>query len=348
LEAQELLGRYGVQESAIDTVALPCVDWIDRVPRALQFPPARLQEWSFARSALKVLKGLDAGTRILTREVEIAHGLRGRERVFLEVHRVPGGRLRRRWLLQAAADLAGVVAISEGVEEDLIALGVNPRCIHVAHDGVDLQRFAGLPTRAEARAALGLEERKHLVVYTGGLLEWKGVDGVLTAARLLPEVQFVIAGGMDADVARLRGLAGDLPNLRLDGFQPTDRVALYLAAGDLGLVPNRSTPAISARYTSPLKVFEAMAAGLPLVCSDLPSLRDLLSPEEAEFVAPDDGGALAAGIERLLADEDRRSRLAVAMAARAPHHSWQARAQQLLLWMDEREALRTATRSDGS
>ena len=348
LEAQELLGRYGVQDPAIDTVALPCVDWIDRMPRALQFPPARLQEWSFARSALKVLEGLDAGTRILTREVEIAHGLRGRERVFLEVHRVPGGRLRRRWLLQAAAELAGVVAISEGVEEDLIALGVNPRCIHVAHDGVDLQRFAGLPTRAEARAALGLEEREHLVVYTGGLLEWKGVDGVLTAARLLPDVQFVIAGGMDADVARLRGLAGDLPNLRLDGFQPTDRVPLYLAAGDLGLVPNRSTPAISARYTSPLKVFEAMAAGLPLVCSDLPSLRDLLSPEEAEFVAPDDGRALAKGIERLLTDGDRRSRLAAAMAARAPQHSWEARARQLLLWMDERETLSAPTRSVGS
>lgn len=344
LEAQELLGRYGVQDPAIDTVALPCVDWIERLPRALQFPPARLQEWTFARAALKVMKGLDEKARILTREIEIAYGLRGRERVFLEVHRVPGGRLRRRWLLQAADAVAGIVAISEGVEEDLLNLGVAPQCIHVAHDGVDLQRFSALPTRAEARAALGLEEREHLVVYTGGLLEWKGVDGVLIAARLLPDVQFVIAGGMDADVERLRALATNLPNLRLDGFQPTERVPLYLAAGDLGLVPNRSTPAISALYTSPLKVFEAMAAGLPLVCSDLPSLRALLSSQEAEFVAPDDGQALAAGIERLLADDDRRTRLAAAMAARAPHHSWQARARELLLWMAEREALNAVTR----
>jgi glycosyltransferase involved in cell wall biosynthesis len=240
------------------------------------------------------------------------------------------------------------VAISEGVEEDLIELGVDPRCIRVAHDGVDPRRFANPPTRAVARAALDLEEREHLVVYTGGLMEWKGVDGILAAARLLPDVQFVIAGGMDADVARLRGLASGLPNLRLDGFQPTDRVPLYLAAGDLGLVPNRSTPAISARYTSPLKVFEAMAAGLPLVCSDLPSLRALLSNEEAEFVAPDDGQALAKGIERLLTDGDRRSRLAAAMAARAPQHSWQARARQLLSWMDERETLSAPTRSVGS
>jgi glycosyltransferase involved in cell wall biosynthesis len=348
LESSQLLALYGVHGSAPDTQALPCVDWIDRLPLALQFVPARLQEWTLARSALKVLGLLDGNTRILTREIEVAHGLRGRPRVFLELHRVPGGRLRRRWLRAAAAQVAGIVAISEGVQEDLIDLGISPHGICVAHDGVDLRRFADGPTRSEARIALELTEREHLVVYTGGLLEWKGVDEILVAARLLPDVQFVIAGGMDADVACLRSLATDLPNLRLDGFQPAERVPLYLAAGDLGLVPNRSTPAISARYTSPLKVFEAMAAGLPLVCSDLPSLRALLSSDEAEFVTPDDGRALAAGIEGLLADGDRRSRLAAAMAARAAQHTWQSRARRLLRWMDEREAQGTAAGSPGS
>ena len=91
-----------------------------------------------------------------------------------------------------------------------------------------------------------------------------------------------------------------------------------------------------------------MAAGLPLVCSDLPSLRALLSSDEAEFVTPDDGRALAAGIEGLLADGDRRSRLAAAMAARAAQHTWQSRARRLLRWMDEREAQGTAAGSPGS
>jgi len=112
-----------------------------------------------------------------------------------------------------------------------------------------------------------------------------------------------------------------------------------LRAADLGVVPNRSQPAISARYTSPLKVFEAMAVGLPLVASDLPSLRELLADGvDALLVAPDDPAALAAGIRRLLEDPALRQRLGARMLARAPEHTWDARARRLVAWMETRGA----------
>src|SRR6185295_19644270 len=98
-------------------------------------------------------------------------------------------------------------------------------------------------------------------------------------ARSLPGVYFAIAGGMEQDVRRLRARAGGLANVRIDGFQPPTRVPLYLAAADLAVVSNRAKPAISARHTSPLKLLEAMAVGVPLVASDLPSLRELLEDE---------------------------------------------------------------------
>jgi glycosyltransferase involved in cell wall biosynthesis len=121
----------------------------------------------------------------------------------------------------------------------------------------------------------------------------------------------------------------------VDGFQPPARVPLYLAAADLGVVPNRSRPAISARYTSPLKVFEALAAGLPLVASDLPSLREVLSDgEDAVLAAPDDEAALAQAIRRLLGDAELRAALAARGRARAAEHSWDARARRLLAWME--------------
>jgi glycosyltransferase involved in cell wall biosynthesis len=140
---------------------------------------------------------------------------------------------------------------------------------------------------------------------------------------------------MERDVARILALAEGLGNVRVDGFQPPARVPLYLAAGDLGVVPNRSKPAISARYTSPLKVFEALAAGLPLVASDLPSLREILTHEgDALLVAPDDEAALAAGIARLAGDADLRARLADAGRARTAEHTWDARARRILAWME--------------
>jgi len=167
-------------------------------------------------------------------------------------------------------------------------------------------------------------------------MEWKGVDVLVEAARELPEVQFAIAGGMEQDVERVRARAAGLANVRVDGFQPPAAVPLYLAAGDLAVVPNRSEPAIAARYTSPLKVFEAMAAGIALVVSDLPALREILSPEEALFVPPDRPGPLAAGLRRLLQDGALRERLAAGLAARAAGATWDARARRILDWMGER------------
>ena len=347
---QDLFRYYGVPtEPAPEVQALPCIDWIDRVPGPLQFLPARLQEWSFCRAAARaVLAGREPGRvapLVLSREIESAARLvaAGHRGVFLELHRVPGGRLRQALLRQALRGVAGVIAISGGVAQDLARFGVREPHLVIEHDGVELAPYATGKPQAVARAAIGVPADVPLAVYTGSLLPWKGVAIVIEAARRLPAVRFVVAGGTDADLARLRPLASGLTNLRLDGFQPPERVADYVIAADLFVVPNRSRPAISARYTSPLKVFEAMAAGVPIVASDLPSLRDILTPqEEAVFVEPDDPEALARGIAGLLADPHARMQMGKRLRIRAPRHSWQRRAQRLVAWMSARTGLESA------
>ena len=335
----ELWRSFAVPDGARPSVvSVPCVDAIDRVPRALQYLPARAQELTFARNAARRVEKHHADARVLTRELEVADRLRRRGGVFLELHRVPGGKLRRRWLLRAADSIDGIVAISGGVRDDLERLGVTSDAILVAHDAYDPARFDDLPDREEACRLLQLDPERPVVAYTGGLLEWKGVEVLVDAAGAdgLDGVQFVIAGGMPADIERIRARAAGLAHVRIDGFQPAARVPLYLAAADLGVVPNRSRPAISSRYTSPLKVFEAKAAGLPLVASDLPSLREVLTEDEALFVAPDDAAALAGGIARLLGDGAGRRERAAAMRGNAAGHTWDARAGRVLEWMGSR------------
>ena len=73
---------------------------------------------------------------------------------------------------------------------------------------------------------------------------------------------------------------------------------------------------------------------------DAPSLREVLTEDEAVYVAPDDPSALAAGIARLLGDDALRARLAGAMRARSADHTWDARADRILSWMEERQAAR--------
>ena len=340
-EGQDLFSYYAVPPGARpEVVPLANLDWIDRVPTRAQFIPARIQELSFGRNAARWIRKQAPKACVLSRELETAryllkhddHGV-----VIIEVHRVPGGRLRRSWLLEAARRCDGLVAISGGVREDLIELGVPADSILVEHDGVEAERFANLPSKSAARSMLDLPAAKPTVVYTGGLMKWKGVDVLVDAARRLPEYEFVIAGGMPSDLERIGERAAGLVNLRLDGFQAPERVALYLAAGDVGVIPNRSTPAISARYTSPLKAFESMAAGLPLVVSDLPALREILIDEShAVFVEPDNGEALALGIRQLMRNQELRTKMAERGRARSVETTWDARAARLIKWIEAR------------
>lgn len=324
---EAILEHQGVQPApGIAIRAIACSDWIERVPRSLQYLPARLQELSFARNAARRVLTRHPHADVLSRELETARHLvrAGHVRTHLELHRVPGGATRRRWLLEAAAGCRHLFAISGGVRDDLIALGVDADKITIEHDAHDPALFAELPDQATARAELGLDPDRQVVVYTGGLLAWKGVDVLIAAASELPEAQILIAGGMPADVERARAQAAGLANVRIDGFQPPARVPLYLAAADVGVLPNRSKPAISARYTSPLKAFEYMAAGLPIVASDLPSLREILEGDpKTTFVHPDDPGDLGAHLRECLVDGGGRSR-------RGAEFTWEARAKRVL------------------
>ena len=299
-----ILEAQGVQPVPGLTIqAIPCSDWIDCVPDMLQYVPARMQELSFARNAARRILTRHPEAQVLSRELETARHLvrEGHVRTNLELHRVPGGATRRRWLLEAAEGCRRVIAISGGVRDDLLALGVEAEKVVVEHDAYDPALFAELPSKAAARAELELDPDRPVVVYTGGLLAWKGVDVLIEAARELPDVQVLIAGGMPADVERARLQAAGLDNVRIDGFQPPARVPLYLAAADVGVLPNRSKPEISAKYTSPLKAFEYMAAGLPIVASQLSSLVEVLGRREGVvYVTADDPFALVRGVEESL------------------------------------------------
>lgn len=339
---RELFEYYGVEDGPRPLVeALPCVDWIDRVPTRLQYLPARVQELSFARSAARAVTRGSGRAWVYSREVETALHLirRGVPDVFVEVHRVPGGRLRRRWMRAVCQRATGLVAISGGVAEDLRALGAAPERVTVEHDGVALERFTDVPPMVQARAELGLAENAPTVVYAGSLLPWKGVDVLLGAARRLPATRFLVVGGSPEEVERLRGSVEVPANARLTGFRPPEEVRRYLAAADAAVVPNRSTPAISAKYTSPLKVFEAMATGTPVVASDLPSMRDIVEHgTSAWLVPPDDPDALARELSIVLADANLRIRLMTNARKVVARHSWSGRARRLVRWMAERSS----------
>ena len=105
-------------------------------------------------------------------------------------------------------------------------------------------------------------------------------------------------------------------------------VPKYLAASDVLVLPN-SEKGLS-EFTSPLKLFEYMAAKRPIVASDLPSLREILSESNAVMVRPDDPAALAEGIQKVLEDEELAKKLAGNAYIDVQQYSWDKRAMRIL------------------
>jgi glycosyltransferase involved in cell wall biosynthesis len=156
----------------------------------------------------------------------------------------------------------------------------------------------------------------------------------------VPRSRLVVLGGIHEEgdfgriqhLVRSRGL-GD--RTEMPGTVPQARVADELAHASVVVVPFLKS-AMTERHTSPIKLFEALAAGRPIVATDLPSTREVLRHEEnALLVPPGDPVALTAAIARLLEDPALATRLARAAFDCAPRYSWDARARAILGAIEE-------------
>lgn len=223
-----------------------------------------------------------------------------------------------------------VVAISQALREVYVAVGVPAERIIVAPDAVDEHLFETVPLKNEVREILGLPQFQHIVVYTGHLYARKGADTLAEAATHMPEALFVFVGGTVEDIARFKKRWGSQENIRIIGHVAPDRVPLYLRAADVLVIPNSSKSEDTARFTSPMKLFEYMASGTPLVASDVPSIREVLGDQEAFFVEADSPAALAKGIASVFAQEDEAHGRAVLAQCKAREYTWEKRAAKIL------------------
>jgi glycosyltransferase involved in cell wall biosynthesis len=224
----------------------------------------------------------------------------------------------------------GYVTITASLARDLQQQIGSLRDVHVVPDGARIDPEATFDWIGPASDA------PPLVAYAGHLYPWKGVDVLIEALAQVPApaLRGRIIGGHAAepDLARLRtraeqlGLAG---RVEFTGFQPPPAVAASLRAADALVLPNRGT-AVSARYTSPLKLFEYLAAGRPIVASDLPALREVLRDNEnARLVPPDDPRALSEALLAVTRDPALAVRLARGAFDTAAEYSWDRRAARL-------------------
>jgi glycosyltransferase involved in cell wall biosynthesis len=227
----------------------------------------------------------------------------------------------------------GYVTITAGLAREL-ERRFGPRTrLAVVPDGARTAESADHAERTEAQRPTS-GEKEFTIGYAGHLYPWKGVDLVIEAVAALKDARGLIVGGheQEPDLARVQALSAQLDcaaRVTFTGLLPPAQVAARLRECDVLALPNPAS-ALSNEFTSPLKLFEYMAAGRPIVASDLPSIREVLRHEvNALLVAPGDPQALVAAIARLHEDQALGERLARQALADVRQFTWARRAERL-------------------
>jgi len=296
--------------------------------------------WGFYAARVASQKKADL---YYTRDIPVAFWLvrLGLPTVY-EAHAVPK-RVQRQLLggLIRQKALQRVVVLTSFIKKELVDMGFPAEKTIVQPDAVDLSLFADLPDKQACRKRLGLPLDRPIIGYIGRFRTMemeKGIPELIEAMAYLPSINgkepllLCVGGPMDA-VPAYREIARrfQVPEHRLQFCDRVhnSQVPYWMRTLDIAVAfyPNLEHYAY---FMSPLKLFEYMASGVPIIASDLPAIREILRRgENAWLVPPGDPQLLAAGINQLLGDRTLAQQLAQQAREDVQSLTWLKRAKSI-------------------
>lgn len=257
-----------------------------------------------------------------------------------EAHNKPNRPLRYiiEHTLLKGKQLLNLVTISQALKNEYISVFPwlnKDKKVLVAHDGADIVQIS----RNNKNSIFELRGREGLldVGYIGHLYPGKGMEVIVQLAPRLHQFDFHIVGGTKKDVEKWQKKCQGVHNIYFYGHIPHGRILGVILKLDVLLAPyqNKVEPGGGktdiSRWMSPLKIFEYMSTGKPIVSSNLPVLKEILDNEtNAIMVDPKDIEQWEKAI-KMLSDENIRSRLGNSAKKKfEANYTWEKRAELVL------------------
>lgn len=200
-------------------------------------------------------------------------------------------------------------------------------------NAVDVEKFNPNISKEEAREELQLSRDKKIILYTGHLFSWKGVDTLLESAKYLSENQVIyFVGGTEEDIESFKKEKESLgigDAVVIAGRKPHDEIPLWQRAADILVLPNTAKEEASKYETSPVKLFEYMASGTPIVASDLPSIRNIVNENMVWFFEADNSKNLSQVIQGAISNSEESKNKAMNAQEEAQKYTWDSRAKKI-------------------
>jgi glycosyltransferase involved in cell wall biosynthesis len=323
-----------------------------RTIRSLNLAPRRepahpvfywIQAWTFALSALLYLWKEKDAYIYFRYDVPLLITFQAffrRRMLVCEAHFLIHGRAKR--LLLRCFGVITIVDAAKEIYERAEDFSDN---ILVAPDGVTVSDFNISVSQAEARKRLGLPHEKKLILYTGYFYAWKGVNALVKAVRYLNEnIEIVLVGGYEKDRQQIEKIMDEEEFSEIErrrvtiiGHRPYAEMPYYQRAADC-LVVTGVKKGDRSMFTSPLKLFEYMASGVPIVASGNVSIKEVLTHQKnAYLVEPENPRALAVAVTAVLSNMRLAERIALQARTDVLKYDWAIRGKKIWDFMSKQQ-----------
>jgi glycosyltransferase involved in cell wall biosynthesis len=233
------------------------------------------------------------------------------------------------------------VTVADRVLDNLLENGMPKDKVIKLHNGYNRSFFERKPTEAIAWRKRLLGEKYHyLTAYAGALATFKGIDLLLDIAPSQPDVLFALAGGSDTRLQEYQEKIQErqIENVILLGFLQQEQLASLLQASDALLYPHLSGEAAS--WTSPMKLFDYIAAGKPIVSTQISSLQEFrTSPLIAAWCEPDRPTAFAQALRQTLEQYPQWEIESIHPPGLIQEYSWENRIAKILQRIEPKEGV---------
>jgi len=206
-----------------------------------------------------------------------------------------------------------VIVVTQGIKDDLINKGVDINKIHVIENGANTELFkphADKKILNELKNKLHINNDENVIIFVGNLAPWQGVEYIIYAAQQILEqnkkVKFLIVGDgvIKQNLMELCTELNLVNNFIFTGMVKYEDVPKYISISDIGVVP-----LATGRICSPMKLFEYLSSGIPVVASDNETIRNILTSDEGIMVKSEDSTDLAIALMELLNNEKLRKQM---------------------------------------
>ncbi len=232
----------------------------------------------------------------------------------------------------------GVITVTDYYKKELEQIyKIKPKVLWTP-DAVSIDQVDISLTTTEARKVLGFPIDKSIVLYTGSfyVYDYKGVDVLIESSKYLPkDFLTVLVGGSQSDIEKITGSDVDLSNIRLISHVKHTDIPMYLRSADVLVLPNKKGDEISEKYTSPLKLFEYMAAKKPIVSSDTTCLKEILNDSNAYLFEASNTERLAQSIVEATQSTEKSNRLVEKAFHDVLGLTWEKRAMVIIDFIRE-------------